>query len=130
MVEEYSFHNEGGGYGEFQGGNGQYLTFKVLSDEAFLTGAFLGYSIPTWGLKEGLEGSYNYFTVIRKDGSEENYNIVTNVKLNKGDKVKLVTATGGGYGNPKNRPIQKIERDIKNGFITTEQASEFYNYSL
>jgi N-methylhydantoinase B/oxoprolinase/acetone carboxylase alpha subunit len=58
------------------------------------------------GLKEGLEGSYNYFTVIRKDGSEENYNIVTNVKLNKGDKVKLVTATGGGYGNPKNRPIQ------------------------
>jgi hypothetical protein len=37
MVEEYSFHNEG--YGEFQGGNGQYLTF-VLSDEAFLTGAF------------------------------------------------------------------------------------------
>jgi N-methylhydantoinase B len=30
----------------------------------------------------------------------------TNVKLNKGDKVKLVTATGGGYGNPKNRPIQ------------------------
>jgi N-methylhydantoinase B len=35
MVEEYSFHNEGSGYGEFQGGNGQYLTFKVLSDEAF-----------------------------------------------------------------------------------------------
>jgi N-methylhydantoinase B len=130
MVEEYSFHNEGGGYGEFQGGNGQYLTFKVLSDEAFLTGAFLGYSIPTWGLKEGLEGSYNYFTVIRNDGSEENYNIVTNVKLNKGDKVKLVTATGGGYGNPKNRPIQKIERDLKNGFITKEQASKFYNYSL
>jgi N-methylhydantoinase B len=130
MVEEYSFHNEGGGYGEFQGGNGQYLTFKVLSDEAFLTGAFLGYSIPTWGLKEGLEGSYNYFTVIRKDGSEENYNIVTNVKLNKGDKVKLVTATGGGYGNPKNRPTQKIEKDLKNGFITKEQAIEFYNYGF
>jgi N-methylhydantoinase B len=130
MVEEYSFHNEGGGYGEFQGGNGQYLTFKVLSDEAFLTGAFLGYSIPTWGLKEGLEGSYNYFTVIRNDGSEENYNIVTNVKLNKEERVKLVTATGGGYGNPKNRPIQKIERDLKNGFITKEQASKFYNYSL
>lgn len=128
MVEEYSFHNEGGGYGEFQGGNGQYLTFKILSDEAYLTGAFLGYSIPTWGLKEGLEGSYNYFTVKRKDGTEENYNIVTNVKLNKGDKVKLVTATGGGYGNPKDRPIQKIERDIKNGFITKEQATEFYNY--
>jgi N-methylhydantoinase B/oxoprolinase/acetone carboxylase alpha subunit len=28
VIEEYSFHNEGGGYGEFQGGNGQYLTFQ------------------------------------------------------------------------------------------------------
>ncbi|WP_291285962.1 hydantoinase B/oxoprolinase family protein [Flavobacterium sp.] len=128
MVEEYTFHNEGGGYGEFQGGNGQYLTFKVLSDEAFLTGAFLGYSIPPWGLNGGKEGSYNYFTVIRTDGTIEDYNIVTNVKLNKGDKVKLVTATGGGYGNPENRPIQKIEKDLKNEYITKEQASEHYNY--
>ncbi|WP_264532326.1 hydantoinase B/oxoprolinase family protein [Flavobacterium sp. N502540] len=128
MVEEYTFHNEGGGYGEFQGGNGQYLTFKVLSDEAFLTGAFLGYSIPTWGLNGGKEGSYNYFTVIRTDGTIEDYNIVTNVKLNKGDRVKLVTATGGGYGAPENRSVQKIEKDLKNGYITKEQASAYYNY--
>jgi len=126
IVEEYSFHNEGGGYGEFQGGNGQYLTFKILSEEAFLTGAFLGYSIPTWGLNEGKEGSYNYFTVIRTDGTEETYNVVTNVKLNKGDRVKLVTATGGGYGNPENRPLEKILSDLKNGFITKEQALENY----
>ena len=77
-------------------------------------------------LKEGKEGSYNYFTVIRTDGTEEQFNIVTNVKLNKGDRVKLVTATGGGYGNPKNRPVEKIKRDIKNGFITMEQALEHY----
>jgi N-methylhydantoinase B len=51
MVEEYSFHNEGGGYGEFQGGNGQYLTFKVLSDEAFLT-ELLGYLFQH-GIKRG-----------------------------------------------------------------------------
>jgi len=97
-----------------------------LSEEAFLTGAFLGYSIPTWGLNEGKEGSYNYFTVIRTDGTEETYNVVTNVKLNKGDRVKLVTATGGGYGNPENRPLEKILSDLKNGFITKEQALENY----
>jgi N-methylhydantoinase B len=126
VVEEYAFHNEGGGYGEFQGGNGQNLTFKILSEEAYLTGAFLGYSIPTWGLKEGKEGSYNYFTVIRNDGREEKFDVVTNVKLNKGDKVKLVTATGGGYGHPNNRPLEKIKQDIKNGYITKAQAVEHY----
>ncbi|MDV2448091.1 5-oxoprolinase [Elizabethkingia anophelis] len=130
MVEEYAFHNEGGGYGEFQGGNGQYLTFRILSEEAYLTGAFLGYSIPMWGLLGGKDGSYNYFKVIRKDGSEETYNIVTNVKLTKGDRVKLVTATGGGYGNPENRPEERVLRDIKNGYITAVQAKEHYNFSL
>lgn len=128
MVEEYTFHNEGGGYGEFQGGNGQYLTFKILSEEAFLTGAFLGYSIPVWGLMGGKDGSYNYFKVLRTDGSEETYNIVTNVRLVKGDRVKLVTATGGGYGKPENRPREKITNDIKNGYITLKQAKENYNY--
>jgi N-methylhydantoinase B len=127
-VEEYSLHNEGGGYGEFQGGNGQYLIFQILSDEAYLTGAFLGYSIPTWGLNGGLDGSTNYFTVIRKDGSEENYSIVTNIKLYKGDRVKLVTATGGGFGNPLNRPTEKVKQDVKNKYITEDQAITFYNY--
>ncbi|WP_417444088.1 hydantoinase B/oxoprolinase family protein [Joostella sp.] len=129
IVDEYAFHNEGGGYGEFQGGNGQYLTFEILSEEAFLTGAFLGYSIPTWGLNEGKDGSYNYFIVIRKDGTEEKYNIVTNVKLTKGDRVKLVTATGGGYGKPSKRNHNKVKQDIKNGYITLEQAKQNYNYS-
>ena len=69
------------------------------------------------GLLGGKDGSYNYFKVIRKDGSEETYNIVTNVKLTKGDRVKLVTATGGGYGNPENRPEERVLRDIKTGTL-------------
>jgi hypothetical protein len=52
------------------------VTFKVLSDEAFLT-ELLVILFQPGRLKKGL--NYNYFTVIRKDGSEENYNIVTNV---------------------------------------------------
>lgn len=127
VVEEYSFHNEGGGYGEFQGGNGQNLVFKIMSEEAFLTGAFFGYSIPTWGINEGYDGSYNYIMVLRKDGTEEKYSIETNIRLVKGDRVKLVTATGGGYGSPTKRPLSKVLADIKDGYITEEQAKEHYN---
>lgn len=127
VVEEYSFHNEGGGYGEFQGGNGQYLIFKITSEEAYLTGAFFGYSIPTWGMNEAYDGSYNYFVVLRRDGTDEKYSIETNVKLFKGDRVKLVTATGGGYGNPSKRPLSKVLADVKDGYITKAQAKEFYS---
>ncbi|MGO4119202.1 hypothetical protein ACEQ6C_39185, partial [Rhizobium ruizarguesonis] len=44
--------------------------------------------------------------------------------LNKGDVVKLYTATGGGYGNPFDRPAEKVARDVKNGYISLAQAKE------
>ncbi|MBC6426506.1 MAG: hydantoinase B/oxoprolinase family protein [Ekhidna sp.] len=129
QVEQYAFHNEGGGYGEFQGGNGQYLDFKIVSDGAHITAAFLGAQTKTWGMKEGHDGSFNYFKIIRKDGKEERHSLATNIYLEKGDIVRCVTATGGGYGSPLKRPNSKIELDIKNGYITSDQAREFYDYS-
>lgn len=126
MVEQYAFHNEGGGYGEFQGGNGQYIDYKILSDEARLTAAFLGEKVKTWGMNGGHDGSYNYFKVIRKNGEESRYSLATNIALEKGDVVRCVTATGGGYGDPGDRPKVAVELDLKNGYITKEEAKEFY----
>ncbi|MFT7497708.1 MAG: N-methylhydantoinase B, partial [Porticoccaceae bacterium] len=104
QVEQYAFHNEGGGYGEFQGGNGQYLDYKIVSEGAHVTAAFLGEKTKTWGMKNGHDGSYNYFMIIRKDGAKERRSLGTNIYLEKGDIVRCVTATGGGYGSPNKRP--------------------------
>ena len=128
MVEQYAFHNEGGGYGEFQGGNGQYIDYKILSDEAYMTAAFLGAKFPTWGANGGSNGSFNYVKIIRQDGTEERHSLVTNIKLYKGDIIRCVTATGGGYGDPIKRTRTKIESDIKNGYLTLEQAKEQYQF--
>lgn len=127
MVEQYAFHNEGGGYGEFCGGNGQYLDFKITANEAFVTAASIGSKYPTWGARGGADGSYNYFMVIKKDGSKNRLNMVTNFRVEKGDIVRCVTATGGGYGNPKKRPKSKVLNDLKNGYITKSQARKNYN---
>jgi N-methylhydantoinase B len=127
QVEQYAFHNEGGGYGEFQGGNGQYLDYKIVSDGAHVTAAFLGEKTKTWGMKNGHDGSYNYFMIIKKDGSKERHSLGTNIYLEKGDVVRCTTATGGGYGNPKNRPKAQVLLDVKNEYITKEEAKEFYN---
>ncbi len=129
QVEQYAFHNEGGGYGEFQGGNGQYIDYKVVSDGAHVTAAFLGEKTKTWGMNEGHDGSYNYFKIIRKDGREERHSLGTNIYLEKGDIVRCVTATGGGYGNPLNRPKEQVLLDVKNGYITPKEAEDIYNVS-
>jgi N-methylhydantoinase B len=127
QVEQYAFHNEGGGYGEFQGGNGQYLDYKIVSEGAHVTAAFLGEKTKTWGMKNGHDGSYNYFMIIRKDGAKERRSLGTNIYLEKGDIVRCVTATGGGYGSPNKRPKDQVLLDVKNEYITKEEAKEFYN---
>ncbi|PCH74836.1 MAG: 5-oxoprolinase [Flavobacteriaceae bacterium] len=126
LVEQLTFHNKTGGYGEFQGGNGQLLDFRILSEEAHLTAAFLGAKVKTWGVHGGTDGTYNYVEVIRKDGTVEKHSLVTNLRLEKGDIVRCITATGGGYGDPKNRSKEKIVADIKNGYITEAQAKKAY----
>ena len=125
-VEQYAFHNEGGGYGEFQGGNGQYIDYKITSNGAHVTAAFLGEKTKTWGMNGGHDGSYNYFMIIKKDGTKERHSLGTNIYLEKGDVVRCVTATGGGYGSPNKRLKEQVLLDVKNGYITTKEAKEFY----
>lgn len=126
QVEQYAFHNEGGGYGEFQGGNGQYVDYKIVSDGAFVTAAFLGEKTKTWGMNGGQDGSHNYFTILRKDGREERHSLGTNIELKRGDIVRCVTATGGGYGPPENRPKDQVLLDVKNGYLNKEEAKKYY----
>ena len=42
--------------------------------------------------------------------------------MNTNDVVRMVTATGGGYGDPFKRPAEKVAMDAKNEYITVAQA--------
>jgi N-methylhydantoinase B len=73
----------------------------------------------------GEEGSSNYVEVIKQDGESKGpFGVSARYPVNKGDIVKLVTATGGGYGNPLKRPAEQVVSDVKNGYISVVQAKE------
>lgn len=128
QIDQYAFHDEDGGAGEFRGGKGVVLDYRVTSEEAFLTYAASRTESKPWGMNGGLEGSNNYVQILRHDGSVERYHMCTTVKALKGEVIRLMTGTGGGFGDPKNRPHEKVARDIKNGFVTPEQAEKYYGY--
>ena len=46
--------------------------------------------------------------------------------LEKGDLLRLVTANGGGWGPAKARSLDAIQDDIKNQYISVEQARRDY----
>ena len=127
-VDRYAFHNEDGGAGRYRGGKGVVLDYRITSDEAFLTATFGRHKFPPWGMNGGREGSRNYIRVIRQDGSEEEFGKVARLPLMRGDVVRLVTGTGGGYGDPLERPRSRVMDDLKNGYVTPEQAREHHGF--
>lgn len=56
--------------------------------------------------------------------------IVARRVMNTNDVVRLVTATGGGYGNPYKQPAEKVAMDAKNAYITVAQAEADYGVIL
>lgn len=125
-IDQYALHDEDGGAGEFRGGKGVVLDYRVTSSEAFLTYSATRTSSRPWAMAGGCEGSLNRAEVIRNDGSVETYSMITGLRAQRGEIFRLVSATGGGYGDPRRRDRAKVKSDLRDGYITPQQAQELY----
>lgn len=131
-VRCYEFHNDDGGAGQFRGGKGVALEYEMPNDGWQFTGSFGRCKFPPWSVAGGQTGSPNYAEILRggkRSDPPEIHAKPARIKLNKGDVVRMVTATGGGWGDPKLRDPAAIASDLADGFITQEQARASYDYS-
>lgn len=127
MVDEYSLRCDGAGAGEFIGGSGVVRSYRAMTDQQAVTVTFGRNKFLPWGFNGGDSGSPNEFYVEKANGEIDGpFGIYARYPLNKGDVVKLVTGTGGGYGHPFNRPAEQVAQDAKNGYVTVEQAEQKY----
>jgi len=129
-VDRLSLNDEPGGDGMYRGGRGITLDYRVRSDGCFFTCAYTRNIHRPWGLAGGHEGSPNYAEVIRADGTREKYAVVTALRVNKDDVIRIRTASGGGYGDPTKRGRDLVESDVSNGYITRKVAREVYKCEL
>jgi N-methylhydantoinase B len=131
MVEEYALRTDGAGAGEYIGGSGVIRSYRALTDNQMVSVTFGRNKFLPWGINGGHSGSANEFIIQKANGEVDGpYGIYPRYPLNKGDVVKLMTATGGGYGNPLDRPAEKVARDVKNGYFTVTQAKEIFGVIL
>jgi N-methylhydantoinase B len=127
LVDEYSLNTDGAGAGEFRGGHGVVRSYRALTDDQFFTGSFGRHKYPAWGANGGKDGSNNYFEFVKADGQKDGpFGKYNQYKIDRNEVVRLVTATGGGYGDPLKRPFEKVLHDVKNEYITVEQAERDY----
>ena len=127
-VDQAMLNPAEGGEGQWRGGKGILVDYRVRGDGTFMTVGYTRSRIPPWGLAGGADGTPNYIEVIRASGERERYTVATNVMLNKDDIVRIRTGNGAGFGDPRLRDRQAIRDDIKNGYLTPARAREVYGF--
>ena len=116
---------DSGGAGEYRGGLGQLMDIGAADGYEFdFSAMFDRVHHPARGRHGGHNGAPT--VLIRDDG--EIIKGKGRQFIPAGRKVMLSFAGGGGYGNPKDRALQKIREDIAGGYISIQAAKEYYGF--
>lgn len=127
-VDRMALNTEPGGEGQFNGGRGLVLEYRIRTENGFVTAGYTRSKVKPWSLENGQEGSGNYIEVIKPDGTER-YSFVSGLDLTTDDVVRVVTSCGAGFGDPKERSKDSVQRDIKNEFIDADRAKSVHGFS-
>ena len=122
---QWALRPDSGGAGKHRGGLGAIYEIELLekSATAFLFGERGKFPPP--GVVDGGAGAVNKFYYDSDDDDAVNnkkspplVSKITGIKLRKGQRVRLQTPGGGGYGKPADRPQHLIDNDIAQGYVS------------
>jgi len=126
-VEQYALNTAAGaGVGKHRGGFGVIKDYRVLSREANFTASFGRAKFPPWGLSQGGAGTCNRVSIFSAGSPPESRGKIGARKLRQGDMVRLATGGGGGFGPAIERDPQQVAADVRNEFVTIDQAQQIY----
>ena len=117
---------DSGGAGKTRGGLGQYMEVGAQEGHEFdIQAMFDRVDHPALGRRGGSAGAPT--TIAQDDGK------ATNGKgkqfVAHGRRVVMAFPGGAGYGDPSERSIELVKRDLARGYISAETAAKDYNLS-
>ena len=122
---QWALRPDSAGAGAHRGGLGGLYEFELMADRAelFLFGE-RGRSGPP-GVAGGCAAAPNRFAYQTATGWESPSfaSKLVGATLEKGQRVRLETPGGGGYGDPAARAPEAIARDVALGYLTSEERA-------
>ena len=116
------------GYGKFRSGMGLEESFQAHGTDS-LVGNMTGTRawFPTVGSAGGMPGATVRFSVRRANGQVDPVGIhAVGVALVPGDAFQMSCASGGGYGDPLDRAVAAIRRDMDDARLDRTVATDIY----
>ena len=133
MFTQWALRPDSAGAGTHRGGFGAIYEIEILSPgsaDISLLGE-RGRHAP-FGVMGGLPSALNTFVWDSEDGprTAPMTSKITGVKLRQGQRLRLETPGGGGWGAPAERDIEAVSRDVKRGFLSPKVARRDYRVAL
>ncbi|MQA03323.1 MAG: hydantoinase B/oxoprolinase family protein [Streptosporangiales bacterium] len=124
FFERVEIRRDSAGAGQFRGGCGLRRDIRFRSPGEFLSVIKKTKSRP-WALGGGQEPEANQVIVF--PGTERERRVsTTRVAVQPGDRITLLTAGGGGHGDPRERDPESVRHDVAEGYLSAETAREVY----
>jgi N-methylhydantoinase B len=130
FFEAYEIVPDTGGAGRFRGGNGFVRAFRVESDRAQICLCADRHDTQPPGLFGGEPGANSRYVL--NPGTNREQVLVSKtpyIDLEPDTLVRVQSAGGGGYGDPRERDPAAIAEDVKNGYVSEEKAAAAYGYT-
>ncbi len=125
-VEELRLRQDSAGPGRWRGGLGFEKQYVVLAPCTLWTN-FDRIGCPPWGVQGGMAAKPGEVRIWKKGSNEPMLLYKTeNLDLDAGDRVRMATGGGGGYGPPAERPIKLVELDVARGYVSKQSARDDY----
>src|SRR5216683_72368 len=99
-VRQYRIRKGSGGKGKHKGGDGAIREIETLAPARMSLLSDRRKRAP-YGLQGGANGEVGRALIIRRDGSREELSSKGSWELQTGDRVRIVTPSGGGFGKKK-----------------------------
>src|ERR1700733_6076646 len=137
-VEYLAFDTDSGGAGKFRGGVGYTKQMICLNEEVTCSQMTDRHLFAPWGLYGGRPGGLGATLVLKAGNAKwqdmreaygkKSTSRYSNVRIRRGDRLRLVSPGGGGYGEPRNRDAELVSSDIKQGYVSALAAEREYGF--
>lgn len=130
LYRRYALHEGSGGAGMHRGGFGLDYELELLRGEARASFVMDHGRTGPLGAQGGQDGAVNRVEVIR-DGAvfvPPHLSKAQDIVLVSGDRVRVRTPGGGGFGDPAKRDPVLVAEDVRLGRYTAEQARSLWNW--
>jgi N-methylhydantoinase B len=119
---------DSGGAGRHRGGVGLRRDMRFVGEGELITVAKKT-KVRPWALAGGQEPEPNAL-VAYPDTDREWHVSTKRVQVQPGDRFRVVTAGGGGHGDPRDRDPQAVRDDVLDGFVSPNAARDLYGVDV